>query len=101
PMDPEGVEKYLRDDRLAEVLPKLQNDFKGMAEFDAESIERAVRERAEEEGIKAAVLIHALRMIVLGMPVSPGIFDVLELAGPEKTIARIEQYLKAEESSGH
>ncbi|MFO7866756.1 MAG: glutamate--tRNA ligase [Candidatus Aminicenantes bacterium] len=97
PMDPEGVEKHLRDDRLADVLPKLQNDFRSMEDFDAESIETAVRERAGEEQVKAAVLIHALRMIVLGMPVSPGIFDVLELAGRKKTIARIEQYLQTEE----
>jgi glutamyl/glutaminyl-tRNA synthetase len=62
-----------------------------MEEFTAEGIERVLRQRAEKEGVKAALLIHALRMLVVGEPVSPGIFDVLELAGREKTVKRMNE----------
>jgi glutamyl/glutaminyl-tRNA synthetase len=51
-----------------------------------------LRLRAEKEGVKASLFIHALRMLVLGKPVSPGIFEVLELVGKEKTIKRIEKF---------
>ena len=60
-----------------------------MADFSAGNIEKVLRERAEKAGVKAAYFIHALRMLVLGMKVSPGIFEVLELIGREKTLQRM------------
>lgn len=90
--DPEGVEKYLKDERLETLLPKLKEGFRQIEDFTASNIEQALRQRAEKEGIKAAILIHATRMLVVGEPVSPGIFDVLELIGKQKTIQRIEKF---------
>ncbi len=89
--DPAGVEKHLRDERLDTLLPLLAKDFQAMDEFSAPEIEQVLRKRAEEEGVKAALLIHALRMLVVGEPVSPGIFAVLELAGKEKTLERMSR----------
>ncbi|MFQ6108621.1 MAG: glutamate--tRNA ligase [Candidatus Aminicenantales bacterium] len=93
--DREGVEKYLSDERLGKLLQKLREDFQRMSDFRAPEIERVLRERAEKEGVKAALLIHALRMLVVGEPVSPGIFDVLELMGKEKTIQRMGRLQEA------
>jgi glutamyl-tRNA synthetase len=90
--DPSGVEKYLKDERLKELLPRLKRDFEGMENFSASHIEEVLRRRAEREGVKAGLFIHAVRMLVVGDPVSPGIFDVLELVGKEKTIERMENY---------
>jgi glutamyl-tRNA synthetase/nondiscriminating glutamyl-tRNA synthetase len=94
PMDPKGIKKHLADDRLAVYLPVLMEDFKKIPDFTAGHIETVLRERADNEGVKAALFIHALRMIVLGMPVSPGVFEVLELIGRERTMERVERYLK-------
>lgn len=90
--DREGIERYLKDERLEELLPKLRDDFLQMEDFTASNIEHVLRQRAEREGVKAALFIHALRMLVVGEPVSPGIFEVLELVGKEKTIQRIEKF---------
>jgi glutamyl-tRNA synthetase len=89
--DPEGVEKYLLDEKLVILLPRLEEDFKGLEKFSAEEIERSLRQRAEKDGVKAGLFIHALRMLVVGEPVSPGIFDVLELVGREKTLERMRK----------
>ncbi|MGB3863547.1 MAG: glutamate--tRNA ligase [Candidatus Aminicenantaceae bacterium] len=89
PFEVEGIEKYLLDERLPELLAELEEDFQGLSDFSAEDIERVLRERAEKAGVKAAYFIHALRMLVLGMKVSPGIFEVLELVGREKTLQRM------------
>jgi len=91
PVDSDGVEKYLKDERLPALLSILREDFATMDDFRAENIERVLRAAAEREGVKAALLIHALRMLTLGMSVSPGIFDVLELMGKEKTIERMSR----------
>ena len=87
--DPVGVEKYLSDEKLDILLPVLSKDFEEMGEFKAENIEKALRRRAEKEGVKAALFIHSLRMLVLGEPVSPGIFDVLEIVGKERVLKRV------------
>jgi glutamyl/glutaminyl-tRNA synthetase len=89
PFEVDGVEKHLMDEALTELLPKLKDDFDEIADFTADNIETALRARADEEGVKAAYFIHALRVLVLGMKVSPGIFDVLELIGKEKTTQRM------------
>lgn len=90
--DPEGVQKHLSDERLYEGLHKLRDDFLRMTEFSAEKIEEVLRKKAEKEGLKAAVFIHALRMLVTGMMKSPGIFEVLELAGKDLTIERMNKF---------
>lgn len=90
--NPEGVGKHLKDERLEELLLKLKDDFLRIEDFTASNIESVLRQRAEKEGVKASLLIHATRMLVVGEPVSPGIFDVLELVGKEKTIQRMKKF---------
>ena len=49
-----------------------------------------MRELAEARGLKAAALIHATRVAVTGKATSPGLFEVLELLGRERTARRLE-----------
>jgi glutamyl-tRNA synthetase len=89
--DPEGAAKYLTHEGLKGALDHLAGDFRSLNEFEAGPIEAALRDRAEKDGFKAAVFIHALRMLVLGMPVSPGIFEVLELLGRDRVLDRMKR----------
>lgn len=99
--DPEGVNKYLTDEDLMNLLPRLAEDLEALDEFSAGEIERTLRQRAEKEGVKAALFIHALRMLVVGEPVSPGIFDVLELVGKEKALERMRKLSQVRERFKH
>lgn len=89
--DPEAIKKHLMHSELDRLLPLLKEDFLRLENFSAPEIEKVLRERAEKEGARAAILIHALRVLVLGRAVSPGIFEVLELIGREKTLARMDR----------
>ncbi len=93
--DPEAVRKHLLDPCLEELLPKLKADFEQLETFTAPELEQVVRGRAEKEGVKAAVFIHALRVLLLGRAVGPGIFETLEMMGKEKTLARLEKLAEA------
>ncbi len=93
--EPQAVEKYLMEPELNWLLPELKNDFKALEKFEAKEIEKVLRDRAERAGIKAAVLIHALRVLVVGRAVSPGLFEVLELIGKEKVLSRIDKLSEA------
>jgi glutamyl-tRNA synthetase len=60
-----------------------------ISNFDAASLEEALRRVADASGVKAASLIHATRVAVTGRSVSPGLFDVLALLGRIRVRARL------------
>ena len=57
--------------------------------FDPASLEASLRLVADARSVKAATLIHAVRVAITGKSVSPGLFDVLSLVGRERTRARL------------
>lgn len=87
----EAVEKFLEDSSLSSLIEALQKDFLELSDFSAQETEQCLRKRAAAEGVKAALLIHATRVLVLGMAVSPSLFDVLGLLGKETTVQRLRQ----------
>jgi glutamyl-tRNA synthetase len=89
-LDPAAVAKYLSDAALLPHLSAWRARLEATTPFDAATIEWTLRQVAETRGIKAAVLIHATRVAVTGQAVSPGVFEVLEVLGRERTIARLE-----------
>jgi glutamyl-tRNA synthetase len=89
--DPAAVEKHLRAAGMDEHLSALGESFAALETFDAASIEGALRVLAEARGVKAASLIHAVRVAVTGKTVSPGLFDVLALLGRDRVRARMAE----------
>jgi glutamyl-tRNA synthetase len=66
---------------MADHLTAFDAACAGLAAFDPESIEAALRAVAAAGNVKAASLIHASRVAVTGKVVSPGLFEVLALLG--------------------
>lgn len=92
--DPEAVEAVLRKDGVPEILRVSLDVLRGLATFDAASIEAAIRAAAENRGVKAAQFIHPLRVAVSGKRVGPGLFELLAVLGRERVLARIARTLK-------
>jgi glutamyl-tRNA synthetase len=65
-------------ERLAEVEP-----------FEAEQIEAALRDVAEGLGLKPREAFQPIRLALTGSPVSPGLFESLELLGKDESLARL------------
>jgi glutamyl-tRNA synthetase len=87
----EAIEKHLRTPDLAIHVRSLVAALGTAVPFDEPHVEAAVRGSAAERGIKAGVLIHAVRVAMTGRTTSPGLFEVLALLGRDRTIARLEQ----------
>jgi len=87
--DSAAVEKYLRAPGMADHLAAIDAAFAALETFDPASIEATLRATADARGVKAAALIHAMRVTVTGKAVSPGLFDVLALLGRERVRARV------------
>jgi glutamyl-tRNA synthetase len=76
---------------LGAHLATLATALRTVDPFDESHVEAAVRGSAAERGIKAGVLIHAIRVAVTGRMASPGLFEVLVLLGRERTMERLER----------
>jgi glutamyl-tRNA synthetase len=69
---------------MAGHLAALERAWAGLEVFDAASLEAMLRGVAGSRGIKAAALIHAVRVVLTGRAASPGLFDVAVLLGRER-----------------
>jgi len=58
---------------------------------DAAAFENVVRSLAEQQGVKAGELIHPARLALTGQARSAGIFEVMELVGGPRTVARLRK----------
>jgi len=92
--DPQAVENVLFEERVPEILKTSYELLKDLEPFDAATIEKAIRSEAERRGLKAAQFIHPLRVAVSGKKVGPGLFELLEVLGKERVLARIARTLR-------
>jgi glutamyl-tRNA synthetase len=92
--DSAAVAKYLAGPDLESHLAVWRDRLAAVEPFDAAEIEAALRALAAERGIKAGVLIHATRVAVTGQAVSPGLFDVLVVAGRERVLRRLDGVIR-------
>ena len=90
--DPELCARFLADPELPGRLDALRARYAAVEPFAVEPLERELRGLAEELGVKAAALIHPLRMALSGTPAGPGVFDLVELQGRERTEAHLERF---------
>ena len=90
----EGAAALLTDDART-LLGSAHRALSELAQWDAPSIEQAVREVADASGVKLGKLAQPLRAALTGQTTSPGIFDVLVLLGREESLARMDAQAKA------
>lgn len=89
-----AIKKHLCEEVSFEYLNKFVENIPDITEFTNVELEKALRDLALGLEIKAAKIIHPLRVAVTGKMESPGIFDVIELLGRETTIKRIDALVK-------
>ena len=87
--DPAAVAKYLADADLRPHLAAWRDRLREVDSFTAAPLESALRDLAAARGLKAGPLIHATRVAVTGQAVSPSLFEVLELMGRDRVVARL------------
>jgi glutamyl-tRNA synthetase len=86
-----AVVRFLQDRRLKALIPELLGRYEAAAVFTPESTERELRDFAQAKGIKAAILINALRVGLTGQGVAPGLFEVIQVLGRERTLDRMRR----------
>jgi glutamyl-tRNA synthetase len=89
-IDPVAASKHLAPG-IRPVLAQLATAFESQEPYDAPAIEQVLRAMAEQAGVKAAALIHAVRVAVTGRAVSAGLFDLLILLSRERVVQRLRR----------
>ena len=86
-----GVEKYLSAEGSKQILREFYGRLENIGVFSAVEIEKECRAMAEEKGLKASQIIHPVRVAVSGKTTGAGLFEMMEVLGKEKVIARMRK----------
>ena len=87
PLDEKGA-KHLTPENLKRAA-KLRARFEQLENWDAASLEAAIRELSEEENVKVAQLVHPTRMLVSGQTVGPSLWELLAFLGRDRVLRRM------------
>ncbi len=96
--DEKAKNKFLNGKSLG-LLTELKEMLGGLADFSHASIEGLFRSVVEKHGIKLGSLAQPVRVAMTGGTESPGIFEVLEVMGKDKTIKRLQMAIETIEGT--
>jgi glutamyl-tRNA synthetase len=91
----EARQKFWKDERLPAMLAKLADALQGLADWNHDACDAALRALATAEGVKAGLLINATRVAILGRAVAPPLFETMVVLGKERVVARLRRALPA------
>ena len=76
-----------------EGFVRLRAKFSSLENFEAETIEAALKALAEELGVKVRDLVMPARLACTGVKVGPSLYDLMTVLGREKVLARFDRAL--------
>lgn len=91
--DEQAFQKRVNDPQSAALLAKFRQRLAELETFNVESLEAALKQFLEAEGIKIGQIIHAIRVATTGQAVGPGLYDCLAILGKDRALARIDRAL--------
>ncbi|MFH1093941.1 MAG: glutamate--tRNA ligase [Candidatus Omnitrophota bacterium] len=94
PYDEEAVKNFLMTLDASIYLEKFKQVLEKTEPFKHKVIEENIRRLVESIGIQAGDVIHPVRVALTGGTVSPGIFEVIEFLGKEKSVARLSKIIR-------
>jgi len=92
--DEKGVKKYFTKEGVDIILEKANETLSKVEIFDSCHTENAYRNLIEEMNISSSALFHPTRLAISGRTFGPGLFDVMELLGKERTLERLKKAIE-------
>ena len=86
----EAAAKKFLTPAIAPSLKKFSERLACSSEFTKESLEEIFHTILEEDSLKMGKLAQPLRVALTGGTVSPGIYEVMELLGKQRTLTRLQ-----------
>ena len=91
--DAKGLEKARKESTLKPLLEEFTRGLSELPDWEIATLETYLRTFTETKGIKAAFLIHPVRLAVSGKTSGPGLFELLHSMRKDGTVHRLERFL--------
>ncbi len=86
----EAVKKFLTP-ASAPLLQKLLARFEAFPSFSKPAWEESFKKLVEDEGVKMGAVAQPVRVALTGRTASPGLFEVMEVLGRDRTLFRLSK----------
>jgi glutamyl-tRNA synthetase len=96
-LEDEAATKFLTP-TVAPFLKKLTERIASLPAFSKPALEACFKTLVEEEGLKMGQLAQPVRVALTGRTASPGLFEVMDILGPERTRLRLRQGMERAEA---
>jgi glutamyl-tRNA synthetase len=90
---PELVEKFFTPETVP-PFEALITCLSSLSTWDGPGLENAFKDVMTQSGTTMKQLAHPIRLALTGKTASPGLFEVMEAMGPERTLRRLSLVLK-------
>lgn len=85
----EAVEKVMKKDAVPQILKLALEKLSVVEKFQAETIEKNLRDLVKKLNLKAKDVFQPIRVAVTGKRVSTPLFETLELIGKDRSLERL------------
>ena len=92
-MDEKAARKHLTPETRP-LLHEAAARLGGLADFSAAGIEGVFGEMTAERGVGLGKVAQPVRVALTGSTVSPGIYEVIDVLGRERTLARLAEGIR-------
>jgi glutamyl-tRNA synthetase len=92
--DEKAKEKFLNE-KSVPLLKDLKEALAALSEFTHAGLEPVFKSVVDKHGVKLGALAQPVRVAMTGGTESPGIYEVLEVLGKDKTLKRLEKAIRA------
>jgi len=89
-IDQAAATKFLTQG-IVPSLEKLTGRIEASSDFAVPALDQIFKQVLEEDGLKMGQLAQPVRVALTGRTASPGLFEVMELLGRERTLARLRK----------
>jgi len=90
--DPAAKEKFWKEPaKIKELLLKTAEALSAVSDWSHDPCDHATRAVAEAAGVKAGLLINAVRVAIVGQAVAPPLFDTMVVLGQERVVRRLRE----------
>ena len=89
--DQEAREKFWKDEKVPGLLAQTATALEALPDWNHDACDAATRAVAAEGGVKAGVLINAIRVAIVGRAVAPPLFDTMVSIGRDAILRRLHR----------
>jgi len=91
--DKDAVERWIKPETQT-YLEKLIELLESQNDFTHDVLAQSIKSLCKELGIKLVALAQPIRIALTGGSASPGVFELLEVIGKDKSVERLKNLLK-------